>query len=430
MTVCVLGAPRGGTSAVAGVIRSLGIFFGSEIDDASNEDLDFRVHNGNRAIFSSPNLQRERSEFISHSIELVKARNRERSVWGWKDPIAAEYIDDIAGDLRNPHFVLVFRDIAAISQREAIAERASDSGKIASYMLNAQSLYEKCIRFVSKNRHPAISVSYERFLRYPSEGARSIAEFLGYSGRDLAVVADFANSYIKPDRLTASLKAAELSPGEIKASRNESISSPIELTGASGYDETGDIGSNDIKTIADTLYCRAAEDLNSERLLDAQRRISEIFALFSGKYPSLSGGNVKVLSELVFFPTEDGAHLPFPDQVCGAFFMSGLIDIIQSRSISAFKNLMLANLAIENRLSFDPSIEGLEICRSLYWTAKLHLAKSALDVGRVDVVKGARIDFQNGRKWPDGKMKALGGWDRYDDCFRRFELEVHAKVVR
>ncbi len=100
----MLGVPRGGTSMIAGLLRLIGIPMGERIDVASNEDLDFP-----EARASGPALS-----------ELIRRRNEQFEVWGWKDPLSYTYFEQVLTYLRNPHIIAIFRDPVAVALREQI----------------------------------------------------------------------------------------------------------------------------------------------------------------------------------------------------------------------------------------------------------------------------------------------------------------------
>ncbi len=428
MTVCVLGAPRGGTSAIAGLVRNLGIPFGPDIDEASNEDRQFLSHRGDRSIFREEKTESRRSEYLAHATSLIRARNDSNSVWGWKDPLSAEYVEDICSELRNPHFILVFRDVAAIAQRESLVESSSSGGKFLAYILNAQSLYSQAVEFVARHGFPAIAVSYERFLRRPAEGGRSVAEFLGFNTQDASSIARFAETYIRADKLTADLKLVGSQSDTVSEQRINSTL-PDGIFATLRLDRGVESGNPEkAKTIGDRAYIEAAQALNAKKLPEAREKIKFVFEVFVDQYPALARGSAEILSHLMFFIKDRSSDLPYPDQVCGAFFMAGLSDFLLGRVDQAFRNFTIADFAIRNRLWARESNSEVSICRSLYWVNLLHLAKSASEVGRQDIVQSSYVRFSDARKWSDQTMEKYGGWENYDENFGRIKSEVSVET--
>src|SRR5687768_290341 len=76
-TFVVLGAPRGGTSMVAGALHHLGLFMGQPLSQGSYEDATLIT------AISRQNLGTVK--------KTIAARNREHAVWGWKQPAQVDY---------------------------------------------------------------------------------------------------------------------------------------------------------------------------------------------------------------------------------------------------------------------------------------------------------------------------------------------------
>jgi hypothetical protein len=108
-THIVLGCPRGGTSMIAGLLRLAGVYMGEKINENNNEDLEFIAHKGIRAIFTHPERAEEKTRLLDAYRTLIAKRNRERVLWGWKDPIAIYYLKEVFDGLRNPHFFVLTR---------------------------------------------------------------------------------------------------------------------------------------------------------------------------------------------------------------------------------------------------------------------------------------------------------------------------------
>lgn len=161
-TLCVLGLFRGGTTMVARALRGMGVFMGARLDPRGNEeDLDF---------------QHAESARIR---ELVKARDAAHDVWGWKYPGSFLTILDWYRALRNPRFVLVFRDPLASAQTELASGNASDlAATIATKLDHTGRMLEFVLR-ANAARLPLCLVSYERAVMDPERFVDQLAEFAG-----------------------------------------------------------------------------------------------------------------------------------------------------------------------------------------------------------------------------------------------------------
>src|SRR5690242_11463490 len=106
-TIIVVGLPRSGTSMVASVLKTLGVFMGRVIDNVVFED-----HEMADAI--EPGKERRLAD-------LIAARNAQHRIWGFKRPEAYKQLPRICVTCRNPRVIVTFRDILAISLRNNIS---------------------------------------------------------------------------------------------------------------------------------------------------------------------------------------------------------------------------------------------------------------------------------------------------------------------
>jgi len=146
-TYIVFGDMRGGTTMTAGVMRALGIFMGEDVDSNNQES----------GQFNGPGIEEMR--------KAIRKNNEAHNVWGWKYPHAADYLDQLWPDLRNPHLICVFRD--AIGQMQAVQK---------TLMRQQQNL-----NMISLRLCPSILVSYEKAERHKTEFLDELAKYLGYA---------------------------------------------------------------------------------------------------------------------------------------------------------------------------------------------------------------------------------------------------------
>lgn len=115
-TIVITGTPRGGTTMVAGCVGTLGVPIGVSIpagEESYNlEDPEFQSV-----------LHRESPGEIDLAAlrALIVRRNSAHQVWGFKLPMALNSLPILEQELRNPRFVLVFRDPLAVSSHEVIS---------------------------------------------------------------------------------------------------------------------------------------------------------------------------------------------------------------------------------------------------------------------------------------------------------------------
>lgn len=155
-TVVILGVARGGTSMVAGTAREMGIDLGQHLGE-NHEDRRFL------------------SKDLKDVRERIAVRNAEADTWGWKMPHSLEYIEQIEGELRNPHIVLVWRNTLA----SAISQvNRSDADINVALEFSANRLIEM-VEKVKLLNSPTLLINYDAAIQHKGEFLSTFAEFLG-----------------------------------------------------------------------------------------------------------------------------------------------------------------------------------------------------------------------------------------------------------
>ena len=165
-TVIVVGVPRSGTSMVASTLHKLGVFMGNRTDKAVFEDVEIAS-----AIESSDKKQLK---------SLIELRNREHAIWAFKRPNVFNLIDKHLPLFRNPRFVVVFRDPAAIAKRNEISMHRD----FLSELRTANEQTGKLVKFVSRLKLPAMVVSYEKALLNPEPFIDALVDFCGIDANE------------------------------------------------------------------------------------------------------------------------------------------------------------------------------------------------------------------------------------------------------
>jgi len=155
-TVVVLGVERGGTSMVAGVIRALGVNLG-ERAGLNHED---------------PKFMTDDPDQLANRIEQ---RNAEHAVWGFKMPKAALNLDFYERKLRNPHYIIVFRNFAAVM--DSWDQRGA--GQPLDVLDRSIDYFTRIGRTIRQSGAPALAVNYERATRDSEPFLVDLAAFLG-----------------------------------------------------------------------------------------------------------------------------------------------------------------------------------------------------------------------------------------------------------
>ncbi len=157
-TIVITGTPRGGTTMVAECLATLGLPMGIPVPPPTEqfnfEDLEFQAL-----------LQMEAPGEIDLTAlrSLILRRNTDHAVWGFKLPMALNSLPVLEQELRNPQFVLVFRDVLAVSSREVV----SVGFEAMHAMRRALVWQERMIDFVESSGARCLLISYEKALQFP-----------------------------------------------------------------------------------------------------------------------------------------------------------------------------------------------------------------------------------------------------------------------
>lgn len=177
-TFAIFGVPRGGTTAVAGVVQTLGVPLGENLP-SNLEDPDFATHQ-------------------TLSRDVIASRNAARDVWGWKFPNATLYLEAAMADLRVPHFIVVTRD--ATANASAIARYQKNFTKERA-LREAAAITRRNLDFVMRHEKPTLFVSYEKLVVEPRKSVQEIADFLSVGSPAEAIEA--AAQFVSPGRYRA-----------------------------------------------------------------------------------------------------------------------------------------------------------------------------------------------------------------------------------
>lgn len=155
-TIVVLGVERGGTSMVAGMIRALGIDLGEKAG-RNHEDPKF--------------LKDDQEALLAH----INEYNAQKETWGFKVPKASLMLDFYDKHLRNPHYVLVFRNIG--STVDSWCSRGANDPMSAA--LHSMKYYDAVLNYLKDKNRPLAFANYERACENPMKFAADLAAFLG-----------------------------------------------------------------------------------------------------------------------------------------------------------------------------------------------------------------------------------------------------------
>ena len=177
--IVVIGTARGGTSMIAGSLSKLGVYMGDRAVPPVYEDV------------------RLSEAFEQKDFDLAKSIMNEYSnkyeKWGWKRPSSIDYLDIVENTMDSPSYIFIFKDILSIAQRNSIS-MLSD---VLPGMHNALNQYASALKFLGKNEHHAMLVSYDKAVAYPEDIVASLISFYELSPNKKQITE--AVSFIKPN---------------------------------------------------------------------------------------------------------------------------------------------------------------------------------------------------------------------------------------
>ncbi|MFM2091611.1 MAG: hypothetical protein RLZZ127_2100 [Planctomycetota bacterium] len=160
-TVLVLGAARGGTSLVAGVLHHLGLFMGDAACPPVFEDVRLAgaIEKG------------------ADASKVIADYDRKHRLWGFKRPdTLARGIGELAPLFRAPRLIVVCKDLAAIAARRKLSSLVVD--QLAS-MRAAWRDYGRILDHLEGSEIPTLVISAEKAIEYRQQSVDAISAFAG-----------------------------------------------------------------------------------------------------------------------------------------------------------------------------------------------------------------------------------------------------------
>lgn len=191
--IFVFGAPRGGTSMVAGALRILGADMGARQGVGNNEDLDIQEARGSVTELANPHSGAFRTA-LSRMRPLIERRAAAGTAWGWKDPHGVLYAAQVQDLLPAPRLICVFRDPQAAAERVHLLTQKP----LLTAMEETLTLYQLCRTYLERCTLPAALVSYEKSLVRPERFVEQLIDYCGLSPTGTQTEAAIAFCY--PER--------------------------------------------------------------------------------------------------------------------------------------------------------------------------------------------------------------------------------------
>ena len=158
-TVIVLGLARSGTTMVASALHQLGV----PMCDEPNIVFEDRALSEAMESGDDERLQ-----------QLIDQRNQAHPLWGLKRPSAIEHGARLERMCRNAEYVVVFRDILAVANRNRIAVGSDPLGNMDVSLQQ----YATLLEFLHTTQRRALLVSYEKAIQQPAEFVAALADFV------------------------------------------------------------------------------------------------------------------------------------------------------------------------------------------------------------------------------------------------------------
>ena len=157
-TVIIFGMARGGTTMIAGAVRSFGYYLGEELP-VNLEDQNFVYRTD------------------EHMRKTIATRNKDHRLWGWKYPFAVEYLERLLPFVRNPVLIIVSRDVTATACALTRWDERDASGAFWEAIIQG----ERNLTLALRHRLPTLYVSYEKGVLDAGLFLTELGRFLGRS---------------------------------------------------------------------------------------------------------------------------------------------------------------------------------------------------------------------------------------------------------
>ena len=180
-TLVVLGAARGGTSLVAGVLAKLGVFMGRRAAPPVFEDVQLATAVETRA--------------WDQARKIIREYDDAHPVWGFKRPGVVASLERLHPLLRDPYYLVIFRDLAAIAHRNTISMRADPFRS----MTNALHQYAVILEHIGLDGVRGLAISNEKALLHPHFFVDRLVDRCGLTDRVTPAQLDAARQFITVD---------------------------------------------------------------------------------------------------------------------------------------------------------------------------------------------------------------------------------------
>jgi hypothetical protein len=159
-TFIVTGLHRSGTSLVASILRQVGIFMGTDLNDNVHED----------EALAKILIARDKEGLK----RTIKERDTNYGTWGFKFPMLSDVLgyQDITL-FTNPHIIVPFRDPVSVAVRRSLSDYQDPMPALRSTVDAIAAM----VVFVDRLDCPTLLLSYEKSLVFPGDFISAMMRF-------------------------------------------------------------------------------------------------------------------------------------------------------------------------------------------------------------------------------------------------------------
>lgn len=191
-TVVLLGMHRNGTSLTSSILTNFGISMGENLTKSGKdnprgffEDEQF-VRMNNKILLSLGGswefppkhkkiLALKKNKKIMNEIRSLVLAQQDK-LWGWKDPTTTLTIDLYLPFLKNPYFIVCYRNAEAVAKS---LTNKKNRFPMEENPMKVISIYnERLSNFLNKVDYPRLHVNYEDYFIDPRKQVTKIKNFL------------------------------------------------------------------------------------------------------------------------------------------------------------------------------------------------------------------------------------------------------------
>ena len=118
----------------------------------------------------------KRNTTLKEKIKTIKKRNKKFDLWGWKMPGTIHYINDVLPYVRNPYFLVIYRNPLSIAKSSSERSGKYFEVKLLNVVTNH---YRKMQKFLAASEFPCLLISFESALINKNLLIKKIGDFCG-----------------------------------------------------------------------------------------------------------------------------------------------------------------------------------------------------------------------------------------------------------